>query len=56
MINDRLAELLGAEGDIRDYNGKSRYAIKKTKLRALFAGGLDRHATELEIQRYSKNY
>jgi hypothetical protein len=53
MINDRLAALLGAGGDIRDNSGRSRYNLKKTKLRALFAGGLDRHATDLEVQRYS---
>ena len=49
MINDRLAELLGAGGDIRDNSGTSRYSMKKTKMRALFARGLDRNAPELEI-------
>jgi hypothetical protein len=36
-INANLVELLGAEPDIRDNGGKSRFHVKKIALRALFA-------------------
>jgi hypothetical protein len=53
MINYMLAELLGAEPDIRSNGGTSKYCIDKTKLRAMFARGLGRDSTQLEIERYS---
>ena len=52
-INYMLEELLGAEPDIRDNGGKSKYCLDKTKLQAMFARGLGRHSTQLEIERYS---
>ena len=52
-INARLAELLGAQSSIRDNGGKSRYALKRTKLRTLFQGGLHWGSTQLKIERYS---
>ena len=53
LINYMLAELLGAEPDIRSNEGRSKYSLDKTKLRAMFARGLGRDSTQLEIQRYS---
>ena len=53
-INATLAELLGAEPAIRDNGGKSRFHVKKTALRALFANrGLHWGSTEQDIERYS---
>jgi hypothetical protein len=53
-INGMLADLLGAEPNIRDNGGRSKYCMKKTALRDLFANrGLHWHSTEQEIQRYS---
>ena len=53
-INATLAELLGAEPAIRDNDGKSRFHVNKTALRALFANrGLHWGSTEQDIERYS---
>ena len=52
-INYMLAELLGAEPNVRGNEGKSKYCLDKTKLRAMFARGLGRDSTQLEIERYS---
>ena len=52
-INYMLAELLGAEPDIRSNGGKSKYCLDKAKLRAMFARGLGSDSTPIEIQRYS---
>ncbi|XP_078181412.1 serine/threonine-protein phosphatase 7 long form homolog [Carex rostrata] len=55
-INARLAELLGAQPSIRDNGGKSRYALKMTKLRTLFRAGLHWGSTQLEIERYTRGF
>ncbi|XP_078158210.1 serine/threonine-protein phosphatase 7 long form homolog [Carex rostrata] len=56
-INATLAELLGAEPAIRDNGGKSRFHVKKTALRALFANrGLHWGSTEQDIERYTRAF
>ena len=52
-INAKLVELLGAGPDIRNNGGKSRYALKMTKLQTLFQAGLHWRSTPLQIERYS---
>ena len=53
-INGRLIDLLGAERDIRDNGGRSRFHVKKMALRALFANrGLHWRSTVQDIERYS---
>ena len=52
-INVRLDELLGAEPDVRDNGGRSKYCLNRKKLRTMFAAGIDYASTPGEVQRYS---
>ena len=52
-INARLEELLGADPEIRDNGGRSKYCLNKKQLRTMFAAGIDWASTPCDVQRYS---